>query len=276
MIDRTPAKTALVVDDAQDVRYAMRNLLEQQRYVVDTAGSAQDAYVYLQRRRPRVIFLSQKMRGCDGLEMLQTLKRDAATASIPIVICSDDAPAFFDHAAAAGAADVLPKPPSAAGIATVLRRLQTGAEATGEVSRGERARVVPEIGPLHDAATHHRSGPAGPIAAAQESTTPPRAARASDHVTALERRVQALTAEVDALRASIERVASEPAVSAEALVPALLSSLEPSLQRRLETQTVELTHRTMARALLKAAEAISKQGRESEARIPDPRNPRNG
>ncbi|MBX6420009.1 MAG: response regulator [Nevskia sp.] len=118
-------KTALVVDDSKSARFALRKALESFGYRVDTAESADDAYLMLRSQRPDVVFLDHLMPGCDGFEALRELQRNPRTAGLPVVLCSsNEGDEFVRRARAAGAAEVLPKPASAEQIRAVLERLE--------------------------------------------------------------------------------------------------------------------------------------------------------
>ncbi|TBR75081.1 MAG: response regulator [Nevskiaceae bacterium] len=228
-------KTALVVDDSRSARYAMRKLLESHAYTVDTAESAQDAYVYLQRRQPSVIFLDHQMPGCDGLDMLRELQRSPDTHDIPIVICSaDEDDAFRQRVHDAGAFGVLAKPPHAEYITALLRELE--GPAAGPVTTGQRR--TPEIGRPRIAPGFTSALPApaplaplpGPVAAAAEADS-------SEH------RIAALEQEVAVLRHAL---AARPTVTAESLLPELRAALEPALQPIIEAQVQATVRRALA------------------------------
>ena len=90
------AKTALVVDDSKSARFAMRKFLESFGYQVDTAESAEDAYIYLRKKLPEVMFLDHIMPGTDGFEAIKAIKQNALTAGLPVVLCSSNEGDDFD------------------------------------------------------------------------------------------------------------------------------------------------------------------------------------
>lgn len=228
-----PEKTALVVDDSRSARYAMRKLLEGHAYTVDTAESAQDAYVYLQRRRPSVIFLDHQMPGCDGLDMLRELKRNPDTRSIAVIICSaDEDDTFRQRARSAGAFGVLPKPPHAADIAVLLDALE-GPKLTASPT----SRRTPEIGRTRIA----------PGFAPTPPPFPPAAARAPSHADT--ERSTALEEDVAALRRAL---AARPAVTVESLLPQLRAALEPLIK----TQADIASRQVLADLLRRLADGL--------------------
>lgn len=118
-------RTALVVDDSKSARFALRRYLEGHAFKVDTADSAQQAYLALQQQRPDLIFLDHIMPGIDGFEALRQLKQDPETAAIPIIICSsNEGEAFVAEAREQGAVGVLPKPPTPELLQRVLASVE--------------------------------------------------------------------------------------------------------------------------------------------------------
>jgi CheY-like chemotaxis protein len=121
-------KTALVVDDSKSARFAMRKFLESFGYQVDTAESAEDAYIYLRKKMPEVMFLDHIMPGTDGFDAIKAIKQNTLTAGLPVVLCSsNEGDDFLRQARACGAIDILQKPPSPEQLRAVLdniKRLQ--------------------------------------------------------------------------------------------------------------------------------------------------------
>ncbi len=123
-------KTALVIDDSKSARFALRKFLEGKGYAVDTADGANEAYVYLKRKKPGVVFLDHMMPGIDGFDALRTIRLEPELSNLPIIICSsNEGDAFVREAKAQGATDVLPKPPNQVHIDTVLARIEAAASA---------------------------------------------------------------------------------------------------------------------------------------------------
>ena len=124
-------KTALVVDDSKSARFAMRKFLESFGYQVDTAESAEDAYIYLRKKLPEVMFLDHIMPGTDGFNAIKAIKQNALTAGLPVVLCSsNEGDDFLRQARACGAIDILQKPPSPEQIRSVLDNLKRLQETT--------------------------------------------------------------------------------------------------------------------------------------------------
>lgn len=239
-------KTALVVDDSKSARYAMRKLLEPRGYAVDTAESAEDAYVYLEHRQPDVIFLDHQLRGRDGLDTLRELKLDANTRSIPVFICSADEDAdFAARARAAGAADVLSKPPQVQRVddylvAHGLALPPAPVRRRGRLLNKQAPRLAPSPLP---------TPPAPPAAPAPTAPTPdpradPRILEEND------RRLGALEAQMAALQR--EWAALAAATDADVLLPLLQSRLQPWAEDR----GAQAARRALAELLERAAREL--------------------
>jgi CheY-like chemotaxis protein len=119
------AVSALVVDDSRVALVALSRMLKAYGFHVDTAESGPETLDHLRANMPPgVIFLDHMMPGMDGFETLTVLKRDPATASIPVVMyTSREGDAYMGQARTLGAAAVLHKPLNAHELAGILARL---------------------------------------------------------------------------------------------------------------------------------------------------------
>jgi CheY-like chemotaxis protein len=119
------AKHALVVDDSKSARVVLSRMLEKYGISVDTADSAESALDYMKDGRPDVIFMDHLMPGMDGLQAVQLLKADPATASIPIVMyTSQEGELYVGQAKAMGAVGVLPKTVKPIDVTKILYQLR--------------------------------------------------------------------------------------------------------------------------------------------------------
>lgn len=80
------SKKILVVDDEQDACRLLQVNLEHAGYQVTTAENGQDALESIFIDMPDLIVLDQAMPVMDGFEVLRELKRNPATAEIPVVM----------------------------------------------------------------------------------------------------------------------------------------------------------------------------------------------
>lgn len=120
-------RSALVIDDSKSARFALRRYLEGHRYHVEAVETADEAMRVLETSRPGVIFLDHVMPGVDGFSVLKNIRANAATAQIPVVICSsNEGPEFNAQARVAGANCVLQKPPNPEQLYRILDELERG------------------------------------------------------------------------------------------------------------------------------------------------------
>lgn len=118
-------KLALVVDDSKSARFSLKKLLQKQGIETDFAESAGDALNYLETRRPDVIFMDHLMPGMDGFDATKAIKSNAATADIPVIMCtSKEGSDYAEQAMATGAYAILPKPAPEATLMAVLNQLE--------------------------------------------------------------------------------------------------------------------------------------------------------
>ncbi len=119
------AKHALVVDDSKSARVVLSRMLEKYGISVDTADSAESALDYMKDGRPDVIFMDHLMPGMDGLQAVQILKADPATAAIPVVMyTSQEGELYVGQAKAMGAVGVLPKTVKPIDVTKILYQLR--------------------------------------------------------------------------------------------------------------------------------------------------------
>ena len=83
-VKTTGARTILVAEDGDDSREAIGFWLRQAGFTVVTATNASDLFERVDRR-PDVIVLDTELPGRSGFALANHLKRDPATASIPII-----------------------------------------------------------------------------------------------------------------------------------------------------------------------------------------------
>lgn len=78
--------TILSVDDEQDVTDLVSFHLQKAGYQVLTAADGRQALEVIQRRRPDLVILDLMLPDIDGFGVCEILRRQAATATIPIII----------------------------------------------------------------------------------------------------------------------------------------------------------------------------------------------
>jgi len=79
-------KRILLVEDNEVVVIQVRMALEQAGFVVDAAPGGREALVYVKNTIPDGIVLDLMMPGVNGFEVLDAIRSDAATRTIPVLI----------------------------------------------------------------------------------------------------------------------------------------------------------------------------------------------
>jgi CheY-like chemotaxis protein len=117
-------KVLLVIEDNEGIIRVFQGYLAGYDYMVVGATTGQEALKLAREVNPTAITLDIMMPNQDGWEILQALKDDAVTRSIPVIVCSvlEDP----ELARSLGAAAYLQKPVSQADILDVLNELSDG------------------------------------------------------------------------------------------------------------------------------------------------------
>lgn len=105
-----PEAKILIIDDEKLARTMLTDLLRARGHTVVTAEDGASGLAAAQREKPKVIILDIMMPGMDGFAVCEALKKDVATARIPVIIltASDD-PHLTKKAFKVGAAFTLVK-----------------------------------------------------------------------------------------------------------------------------------------------------------------------
>lgn len=120
MHEMSQRATVLVVDDQQDSRLILEDMLSQ-KFDVVTAANGVEALEAM-RNHPALVLLDVVMPVMDGLEVCRRLKSEASTRDTPVIfLTSLDSPTDEAFALSLGAEDFVHKPVSAP---VVLARIQ--------------------------------------------------------------------------------------------------------------------------------------------------------
>lgn len=79
----------LLVDDEQDLVWAVRHSLSDESYEVLTAYDGVEALTIARRHRPDLVILDIIMPHLDGLQVCQRLRRDPTLAAVPILFLTE-------------------------------------------------------------------------------------------------------------------------------------------------------------------------------------------
>jgi len=79
-------KTILIVDDEAAIRDMVRMSLEMAGFECLEAADAQEAHTSIVDNKPDLVLLDWMLPGASGVELLRRLKRDEATAEVPVIM----------------------------------------------------------------------------------------------------------------------------------------------------------------------------------------------
>jgi CheY-like chemotaxis protein len=115
--------TILVVDDERNIRRTLRMVLEGDGLEVRDAERAEDALSILAEESVDVLVTDIRLPGMSGIELLERVKRDPATAAMPVVVISAtaDQGRRVLNGDAVGVVDWLDKPIDPARLRQALR-----------------------------------------------------------------------------------------------------------------------------------------------------------
>lgn len=114
--------TALIVDDMRVNRMVLEAQLRRLGYACRQAASGPEAIAACREAAPDVVLLDVVMPQMNGLEALAEIRKQPACRAIPAIMLTGlEHDEIADRAAAAGACEVLGKPPDPRALARVLR-----------------------------------------------------------------------------------------------------------------------------------------------------------
>lgn len=99
----------LLVDDEEGITGALKDFFQQRGFLVETANSGEDAIEIVKKTKIDIMFLDMKMRGMDGLEVLEKIKHiNKDIKVIMLTILEDEG--IIDKAKKLGAEEYITKP----------------------------------------------------------------------------------------------------------------------------------------------------------------------
>ena len=104
------AKTILIVEDYADSRSLMRFMLESSGYAVIEAENGQEAVETVKFNTPDLILMDMSMPVMDGLTATRILRKNDATARLPIIAVTAYGKSYYRQAMEAGCDDLINKP----------------------------------------------------------------------------------------------------------------------------------------------------------------------
>jgi pilus assembly protein CpaE len=85
---KVAGERVLFIDDDEQLRVLVQVFLTRSGYQVTTAADGHQALSLIEKTKPALILADVNMPGLNGLELTRTLRRDAETATTPIVLLS--------------------------------------------------------------------------------------------------------------------------------------------------------------------------------------------
>jgi two-component system cell cycle response regulator DivK len=117
------SKRILVVEDQEDNRRIVRDLLAANDYLMTEAENGEEALAAVQKERPDLILMDIQLPVMDGYEATRRLKADPASSAIPIIAVTSYALSGDEEKArAAGCNDFVPKPYSPRQLLAKIRQ----------------------------------------------------------------------------------------------------------------------------------------------------------
>ena len=118
------SKRILVVEDQEDGRRILRDLLTSADYEMTEAVNGEQALAAVAKQRPDLILMDIQMPVLDGYEATRRIKADPAFRDIPIIVVTSYALSGDEvKARAAGCDDFVPKPFSPRQLLARIRKL---------------------------------------------------------------------------------------------------------------------------------------------------------
>ena len=134
----------LIVDDDTTSRQIARVLLQTQGYDTLEAESGEAALELTRVALPDLVILDVEMQGINGFDVVNHLKTEDRTRSIPVIMVTGRRPGVRMRALEAGAEDYLIKPVDAAELRTLVRnhlRLKEYGDLLADLNRVLETRV---------------------------------------------------------------------------------------------------------------------------------------
>jgi DNA-binding NtrC family response regulator len=135
----------LVVDDENDIRELVRDILSEEGYAVDTAANAAEARAACARQAPDLVLLDIWMPDTDGISLLREWQQTQALTAPVVMMSGHGTVETAVEATRLGAVDYVEKPLS---LAKLLRTVQRALDDGKRRRRATRTLVPPLIAPV--------------------------------------------------------------------------------------------------------------------------------
>ena len=78
----------LIIDDSTTNQVLLEAILQEEGYYTETAFNAKEAFAIIERNKPKLILLDLLMPQVNGFDILEKIKSNSNTSSIPVVVVS--------------------------------------------------------------------------------------------------------------------------------------------------------------------------------------------
>jgi two-component system cell cycle response regulator DivK len=117
------SKRILVVEDQNDDRQIIRDMLAGTDYEITEAEDGEQALTAIAKERPDLILMEIQLPSMDGYEAMRRIRTNPALLSIPIIAVTSFAPSGEEQKArAAGCDEYVPKPYSPRQLLAKIRQ----------------------------------------------------------------------------------------------------------------------------------------------------------
>ena len=83
-------KKILIIDDQRSIREFIKHSLEEFGYEIITAADGAEGWEMVLEQQPDLVITDLNMPGVYGLELLERIRNDARTASLPVLCATGD------------------------------------------------------------------------------------------------------------------------------------------------------------------------------------------
>ena len=135
----------LVVDDESDIRELVREILSEEGYAVETAGTAAEARAACAQQVPDLVLLDIWMPDTDGISLLREWQQTQLLAAPVVMMSGHGTVETAVEATRLGAIDYVEKPLS---LAKLLRTVRRALEEGNRRKQAARALVPPLLAPV--------------------------------------------------------------------------------------------------------------------------------
>ena len=117
------SKRILVVEDQEDDRQIIRDMLAGTGYAITEAEDGEQALAAVAKERPDLILMEIQLPSMDGYEAMRRIRTNPTLLSIPIIAVTSFTPSGEEQKArAAGCDDFVPKPYSPRELLAKIRQ----------------------------------------------------------------------------------------------------------------------------------------------------------